>query len=37
MSIMLEEKWECNGTVYPLFIEFKKATVFLVSLKYPGK
>jgi hypothetical protein len=22
---MLEEKWECNGIVYQLFIEFKKA------------
>jgi hypothetical protein len=43
---ILEKKWEYNGTVHQLFIDFKKAydfqsggkyyTVFSSSLEYPG-
>jgi hypothetical protein len=42
---ILEKKWEYNGTVHQLFIDFKKATIqsgvryytiFSLSLEYPG-
>jgi hypothetical protein len=42
---ILETKWEYNGTVHQLFIDFKKAydsvrreayTIFSLSLEYPG-
>jgi hypothetical protein len=42
---ILEKKWEYNGTVHQLFMDFKKAydqlggkyyTMFSLSLEYPG-
>jgi hypothetical protein len=42
---ILEKKWECNGTVHQLFIDFKEAydsvrredyATFSLSLEYPG-
>jgi hypothetical protein len=44
ISQILEEKWQCNGTVHKLFIDFKRAynlggnyyAVFSLSLEYPG-
>jgi hypothetical protein len=39
---ILEKKWEYNGTVHQLFIDFKKAydsvsyTTISLSLEYPG-
>jgi hypothetical protein len=41
---ILEKKWEYNGTVHQLFIDFKQAynsggkyyTIFSMSLEYPG-
>jgi hypothetical protein len=41
----MEKKWEYNGTVHQLFIDFKEAynlvrreyyTIFWLSLEYPG-
>jgi hypothetical protein len=42
ISVRLEKKWEYNGTVHQLLINFKKAydsarrEAFSLSLEYPG-